>query len=611
MTACFFSACSSTQHREVEPVAAYSDKAPVPEFIKDPYEPTNRRVWAVNEALLKGVIHPSARIYKTLVPMPVRGAIKNFDRNVTYPGRLVNNILQGRWTDVRDETARFISNTTVGIGGLFDPATNWGINKSDANFNQTFSKWGWKSKSYVMLPLLGPSDNRHAVSIVADRAVDPLTYVDQPYQSATYLTTYDKLADTSERANQLLEIENDAYSIVKYAWTYGSKPELPNADNLGPIDLASLQTLAAVSIVPKDKNFLAKSKEVKVKTLATGKKVKLNYWLQPHSAPLVYILPGLAAHRVSNISLTLAEQLYGQGYSVVSTTSVFHPEFMENASTSNLPIYAPADSKDLLVVITEMDKLLVKKHPNHFTKRALIGMSMGGYMALNLAVRDEKINPELITFDRYVAINAPVDMVYSANLLDKFMLAPTAWPEASRQERINNALHKATANGFITRGRGPRLTFDGIESKYLVGLAFRFSLRDMIFSSQTRNNQGVIQAPLSKWKREPAYKEVMNFSYKDYFYKFAVPYYQAKGVSREELLRHANLRNNARKLRNQPKIRIITNRNDFLLPAQDLRWLKNNFSSSQLTVFPQGGHLGNLNDPAVEKAISQALSGLK
>ena len=103
----------------------------------------------------------------------------------------------------------------------------------------------------------------------------------------------------------------------------------------------------------------------------------------------------------------------------------------------------------------------------------------------------------------------------------------------------------------------------------------------------------------------------MSYSYEDYFYKFAVPYYQSKGVTTKELLRHANLRNSASKLRNQPKIRIITNRNDFLLPDRDLKWLKRNFSSSQLTVFPQGGHLGNLNDPAVEKAIAKALDGLK
>lgn len=604
-------ACSPTHHGGDLPVAAYSSQAPTPQFINDPYEPVNRGVWAVNKGLLKGVIHPSAKIYRAVVPQPVRRSIKNFDRNITYPGRLVNNVLQGRWAGARDETSRFISNTTVGIGGLFDPATRWGINKSHANFNQTFSKWGWRPKTYVMLPLLGPSDERHTLSVFADRAADPLTYVSQPYQSASYVTTYNGLAEISEPANQLIEIESDSYSIAKYAWCYASRYEQPKSYKEAPIDPSTLQTLAAVSIAPKSKKFLPGNREVKVKIPTTGKNIKFNCWVQPHPSPLVYILPGLTAHRLSNVSLALAETLYEEGYSVVSTTSVFHPEFMENASTANLPIYAPVDSKDLLVALTEMDKLLVKNNPEHFTNRAILGMSMGGYMALNLSIRDENPEEELVSFDRYIAINAPVDMVYSARMLDQFMQAPMAWPEADRQGRINNALHKATASGLISGRRTQNLTIDQIESKYLVGFAFRIGLRDLIFSSQTRNNQGVLQTPLSKWKREPLYKEIINYSYEDYFHKFAVPYYQSKGITASELLRHANLRNSAQKLRNQPKIRIITNSNDFLLPNRDLKWLKNNFSSSQLTVFSQGGHLGNLNDPAVEQAIFKALDDLK
>ena len=284
---------------------------------------------------------------------------------------------------------------------------------------------------------------------------------------------------------------------------------------------------------------------------------------------------------------------------------------MENASTANLPIYVPVDSKDLLVALTAMDRRLAKKHPTRITKRALVGMSMGGFMTLNLAVQDEGKNSELMSFDRYVAINSPVDMIYSAKLVDQFIHSPMAWPEAQRQDRINNTIHKATANGIISKRTGPPLTFDQIESEYLVGLSFRFGLRDLIFSSQIRNDQGVLQTPLSKWKREPVYHEIMQYSYRDYFYQFAVPYYQAKGINAAELLRHANLRNNESKLRKQSKIHFLTNRNDFMLPNKDLRWLRKTFPSSRLKVFPQGGHLGNLNSPDVEQAILKALNGLK
>ena len=611
LASCLLTACtSSTQEITHTPIVSVN-KTPIPQTINDPYESVNRGIWEVNDRLLKGVVHPSARIYRSSLPKPVRGSIKNFGDNITYPKRLVNNLLQWNWSGVKDETSRFISNSTVGIGGLFDPATKWGIAKTNANFGQTFGKWGWKPKKFIVLPLFGPSDDMNSVGFVADRATNPLNYVNQPYRSASYLTTYNQLADTSEEAYQLLEVEADPYSIIKYAWTYISKFAPPNPKASGKIDQATLQTLAAVSIAPDDKEFLVKGKEIKVKIPTTGRKLKFNYWLQPNTAPLVYILPGLNAHRLSNLPLALAEHLYEQGYSVVSTSSVFHPEFMDNASTADLPIYAPVDSKDLLVALTEMDKRLVKKHPKHFSKRAIVGMSMGGFLSLNLAIRDEKADPELMTFDRYVAINSPVDMVHSANLVDKFTYAPMAWPENERQAYINNTIHKATVSGFLSSTSNAPHTFGQIESEYLVGLSFRFGLRDLIYCSQLRNNHGVLQTRLSKWKREPAYDEIIQYSYRDYFYKFAVPYYQKKGISKNELLRYSNLRNHERQLRKQPKIRIITNSNDFMLPNRDLKWLKNTFASSQLSIFPQGGHLGNLNTPPVEKAVLKALDGLK
>ena len=153
--------------------------------------------------------------------------------------------------------------------------------------------------------------------------------------------------------------------------------------------------------------------------------------------------------------------------------------------------------------------------------------------------------------------------------------------------------------------------FDAIESKYLIGLTFRITLRDIIYSSQTRQNMGVVQAPLTKWRREEAYHEIMKYSYKDYFLKMAVPYYRSQGVSMNQLTREGNLRTHASRLRKQGKIRLITNRNDFLLPSRDLSWLKSTFKPSQLTVFPDGGHLGNLGAPPVQSAVLKAMDGLK
>jgi pimeloyl-ACP methyl ester carboxylesterase len=310
-------------------------------------------------------------------------------------------------------------------------------------------------------------------------------------------------------------------------------------------------------------------------------------------------------------TLSLAEHLHRNGFSVVTTTSVFHPEFMENASSAALPVYAPVDCNDLLVALTEADHALAAKHPGKFGKRALVGLSMGGFITLRLAAYESRTSPDLLHFDRYVAIDAPVDVIRGANIVDDYQNAPMAWPAAQRQDLVNNALHKAAAIGALDSSASEVPPFNAIESKYLLGLSFRITLRDLVFSSQMRNNMGRLRTPLSKWRREPAYQEIMNISYKDYFLNYAAPYYKQRGVSSEQILREGNLRSHEALLRRQPKVRLLVNRNDFLLPSGDLSWLKSTFRPSQLTVFPDGGHLGNLAAPPVQKAVLNSLDGLK
>jgi phospholipid-binding lipoprotein MlaA len=131
----------------------------LPESVPDPIEPLNRVIWTFNRGLLAGVVKPTARGYRFIVIKPVRTGIGNFGRNVTYPGRLINNLLQGKWAGARDETDRFLFNTVLGGAGFFDVATKWNTPKSDADFGQTFGQWGWKPGCYLMLPIFGRATN--------------------------------------------------------------------------------------------------------------------------------------------------------------------------------------------------------------------------------------------------------------------------------------------------------------------------------------------------------------------------------------------------------------------------------------------------------------------
>jgi pimeloyl-ACP methyl ester carboxylesterase len=115
-------------------------------------------------------------------------------------------------------------------------------------------------------------------------------------------------------------------------------------------------------------------------------------------------------------------------------------------------------------------------------------------------------------------------------------------------------------------------------------------------------------------RRAAVYREIQEYSYADYLQKFLVPYYWARGIelgSPEALASASSLRTYADGLRANPNVRLIVNQNDFLLPAEDLAWLKTTFAADRLTVFEQGGHLGNLSHPEVQKAILAALAGLQ
>jgi ABC-type transporter lipoprotein component MlaA/pimeloyl-ACP methyl ester carboxylesterase len=605
------SACS-TSHQTAEPAqTTHGAKTPMPELIADPYELFNRGVWELNKGLLSAVIYPSSRIYRSIVPEPARDSITKFNRNVTYPGRLANHVLQGRWDGAGDETLRFICNTTVGIGGIFDPASRWDIRKSEADFTETFGKWGWRCDRFIMLPALGPSDNRHALGLLADKLSEPINYY-KPYSRASYVTGYNRISGFAADARRLIAQESDSYSFTKYAWTYATKTGKPTFNPVVSLHPPTLETLGAVSFTPNDQNFITRSREMAAHIPTTGRKLGFNAWIQPQPAPLVYLSPGIHSHRLSLVPVALAERLYLAGFSVVSTSSVFHPEFMKNASSSAMPIYAPDDSRDLLVAITEIDRLLMKEYPDQLTRRALVGMSMGGFVALNLAIAEESArSADLMTFDRYVAINTPVDVKYGAKILDEYMNAPLAWPEAERQHRINNTMQKvAYAARQIIAGEKPP-TLDEIESKYLIALSFRLGLRDIIFDTQSRNDLGVLRTPLSRWNRAAIYDEIIEYDHKDYFLKFCAPYYAAQDVSQAKILRQANLRNHTDSLRSNRRIHVLVNQNDFLLPANDLSWLKSTFPETRLTVFPSGGHLGNLGDPRVQTAILNSLDGLR
>jgi ABC-type transporter lipoprotein component MlaA/pimeloyl-ACP methyl ester carboxylesterase len=599
----------------------------LPKSVPDPLEPLNRVMWDFNVGLMTDIIKPTSRVYRFVVVKPIRTGIGNFGRNLTYPGRLINNLLQKKWGGARNESWRFVCNTTVGVAGFFDVATRWKIPKSDADFGQTFGKWGWKPECFLMLPVFGPSNERDAVGLAADTAANPLIYIVPykfvandpltylgPYTYFTYAVMYNDLSDTVGEYVRFSQAEMDPYSEIQYAWTFARANQVVDFQVKGKQDAASLETLESVFFTYQDPDFPGRGRTQSALIPATGRKLKFTFWLQPGKAPVVYIVPGLGSHRLAENSLALAELVYKNGFSAVSVSSTFNSEFMENASTAAMPAYLPVDGRDLDVALSEVDHRLQASYPGRFGEKVLMGYSMGALQSLFIAATAPSNKPPLIQFDRYVAINTPVRLLQGVSKLDEYYRAPLTWAAKDRTSNIENTFLKVAALSKHKVTPQTSLPFSAIESKFLIGLSFRFILRDIIFSSQRRNNQGILQQPIRNYRRHAVYQEILKYSYQDYLEKFAVPYYLSLGLAspvEPSLEKAGDLSTYAGGLRANPKIRVLVNQNDFLLTDADLAWLRATVAPEHLTVFAQGGHLGNLYNPAVQKKILEALSGLE
>jgi Surface lipoprotein len=125
----------------------------------------------------KYVLRPVARGYVDVTPAFARQGLNNLFSNLLYPKVIINDFLQLKMKQGAEDTARFFYNTTVGLGGFLDVATPAGLPRHDEDFGQTLGYWGVGTGWYLMLPLLGPSDNRDLVGTVVDTPMNPLFYV--------------------------------------------------------------------------------------------------------------------------------------------------------------------------------------------------------------------------------------------------------------------------------------------------------------------------------------------------------------------------------------------------------------------------------------------------
>jgi phospholipid-binding lipoprotein MlaA len=146
--------------------------------VSDPLEKINRGVFWFNEQADRFVIKPVAKGYDWLLPKPVKRGVSNVFDNLFTPVVAVSDLLQGNFKESASDVGRFAVNTTVGLVGIFDVATGWGLEKRREDIGQAFGAWGIGSGPYLVLPILGPSNLRDGVGLVGNYFLSPQNYID-------------------------------------------------------------------------------------------------------------------------------------------------------------------------------------------------------------------------------------------------------------------------------------------------------------------------------------------------------------------------------------------------------------------------------------------------
>jgi len=186
---------------------------------RDRFERANRAVYRFNDTLDRHIAKPLAKGYVKALPQPVRTGVSNFLHNLTYPTVIVNDLLQAKFRSFASDTTRLVVNTSIGIGGLFDPASQWGLPAGNEDFGQTLGKWGVPSGPYMVLPILGPSTVRDTVGLVGDQFTDPKNYLNNFYVAAG-LTALDLLDTRAELlgTEDVLSRAYDPYVFIRNAY---------------------------------------------------------------------------------------------------------------------------------------------------------------------------------------------------------------------------------------------------------------------------------------------------------------------------------------------------------------------------------------------------------
>lgn len=592
---------------------------------EDKYENFNRKMFNFNTKINKYVLKPANIAWASIMPKFAMERIKNCYTNIEYPKRMMSCLLQKDFKSTGKETARFLINSTIGLGGMFDPAkSKFKIEPTQEDMEQVLSKYSKKKGSYLVLPFAPPGNVRAYVGKVLDCGLNPSTYLmgagpiiakagclaNKTTYAQALIKNLESFVDPYDIAKKLYGIDNyiknsnlDRKDVIakildtqKNETEDNVEPETPlksdivleDYDPQSPVVDSLRTSFFEITDAKKsmwnelsiwNRSFNKKIKNSEINIDSEKENYKFRYILQKDKkAPIAIVYPSIGEGSFSHHPVVFAKMFYDAGYSVVIQGSPFHWQFIKSAPKDYKPGLPYRDAQYTRIATAKILKELEDKQKINPCGKIVVGTSYGGLTALFVAAQEEQENT--LNVSRYISISPPIDLFYALRKLDLYS-AECNQCGTELQERTAIAASKLMQvyqemNCNTSENTLPTLTLTEEEGVIATNFIMRQKLSDVIFTLED----------VSKTKKTNIYNQINNLSFSDYFQK-----YLNKPVN--ELNYEMSMYSIEKFLANSDKYKIYEARDDYFVNNKQLSWIKAT-CSNKVVLLQNGSHLGFL-----------------
>ena len=338
--------------------------------------------------------------------------------------------------------------------------------------------------------------------------------------------------------------------------------------------------------------------------------VSIALYRQNHPAPLIFIIAGVGSNPYFGIGPYLASLFYQAGFHVVILPSPLSWNFALSASRSGAPGYVPEDARDLYAVMQKSLSTLRDRYDVRITGINFMGVSLGALEGAYLSVIDA--DERKIDIGKYLLVNPPVDLSYALKKIDEWNALPNKFGKDKSKEIIAKAL--TIVDSFSEERRDDPAVMDRLvkqfasftteELQLLIAEELQIQLPELVYVTQVIHDQNVLTSPKDQVRKR--LQEARGFTLTDYNQKIAVPLWRAQAGEPPDTLadfiKRSSLAPILDRLRGNSKVHIMHNADDFLADRKSIEELKEALGD-QMTLYPYGGHLGNLWYPENKKYV--------